>query len=491
MNASTLTLAPSTPVLGTGVTAETTTPTGRPAVTAQEHVLARASRDDYHTWLSHVFGAAGCAHPIRLAGEVATVEAGTGRLLHLASTESMPDGVIYKPCGNRRTTVCPSCAEVYRRDAFELIRTGLVGGKTVPTTVAAHPAVFVTLTAPGFGPVHTRRTNRAGRVLPCRARRHPDLCPHGIALRCSRRHAEDEHALGTPLCPDCYDHHHQVVWNNHAGELWRRTRIQLDRHLHRHARTAGIDPQTVRLRYAKVAEMQRRGVIHFHIILRLDGAHPDLPGMILPPPTGLGAGDLEQLVTTATGTAFTTGPHPDQPAGWPITWGTQLDIRPIRLTGDGELTDTAAAGYLAKYATKSTEQTGHTSRRLDHETIEAYADPAGSHPQRLVYACWKLGRTKPWVSLRRWAHMLGYGGHFLTKARHYSLTFRDLRERRTTWRRQQQQAEHDQETTLVVNWLTYIGAGWRTTGDALLANTAAAKARERRQIARQELATNN
>lgn len=491
MNASTFTLAPSTtPVLGTGVSAETTTPTGRPPVTEQEHALTRAARDDYHTWLSHIWPAAGCTHPIRLAGEIATVEADTGRLLQLANTQTMPDGVIYKPCGNRRASVCPSCAETYRRDAYELIRTGLVGGKTVPGSIATHPAVFLTLTAPSFGPVHTRRTSRDGRALPCRPRRQPALCRHGVDLRCGRRHAEDEHALGTPLCLDCYHHDHQVIWNNQAGELWRRTRINLDRALHRAAASIGIDPTTVRLRYAKVAEMQRRGVIHFHAVLRLDGAHPDLPGLILPPPPGLGVEDLDQLVTAAAATGFVTDPHPARPAGWHITWGTQVDLRPIRLTGDGQLSDQAAAGYLAKYATKSTEQTGHTSRRLDLDTIDLYADPAGTHVERLIHACWTLGRYREWASLRRWAHMLGYGGHFLTKARGYSLTFRELRQRRTTWRRQQQQQDqHDQETTQTLNWLTYTGAGWRNTGDALLANTAAALARERRQAARDALAT--
>jgi hypothetical protein len=87
--------------------------------------------------------------------------------------------------------------------------------------------------------------------------------------------------------------------------------------------------------------------------------------------------------------------------------------------------------------------------------------------------------------------MLGFGGHFLTKAHHWSVTFRQLRERRTVWRRgvDLQADDHDQDTTLIVNWLAYSGAGWRTVGDALLANTAAALARERQQAARDALTT--
>ena len=117
--------------------------------------------------------------------------------------------------------------------------------------------------------------------------------------------------------------------------------------------------------------------------------------------------------------------------------GHQLDIRPINLGTDGDITDGMVAGYLAKYATKATEATGHTSRRLTAETIDLYADPDGTHTQRLVDACWILGRAEEWQRLRNWAHMLGFGGHFLTKSRHYSVTFRLLREERAIWQRTQ------------------------------------------------------
>lgn len=67
----------------------------------------------------------------------------------------MPLGVVFKPCGNRRAHLCPSCSQTYARDTFELIRTGVAGGKTVPTSVAGNPLVFATFTAPSFGPVHS------------------------------------------------------------------------------------------------------------------------------------------------------------------------------------------------------------------------------------------------------------------------------------------------------------------------------------------------
>ncbi|MFB9880570.1 replication initiator [Planobispora siamensis] len=43
------------------------------------------------------------------------------------------------------------------------------------------------------------------------------------------------------------------------------------------------------LRYAKAAEFQTRGLVHFHTLLRLDGCGPDDPEAIVPrrprPPT--------------------------------------------------------------------------------------------------------------------------------------------------------------------------------------------------------------
>ena len=93
------------------------------------------------------------------------------------------------------------------------------------------------------------------------------------------------------------------------------------------------------------------------------------------------------------------------------------------MRGTGTVTDLMAASYLAKYSTKGTEITGHTSTRLNADTIDPYADPDGSHTERMIDACWTLGRDPDYRSLRRWAHMLGFGGHFLTKARRYSTTF--------------------------------------------------------------------
>ncbi|WP_394326952.1 replication initiator, partial [Actinoplanes awajinensis] len=90
----------------------------------------------------------------------------------------------------------------------------------------------------------------------------------------------------------------------------------------------------------------------------------------------------------------------------------------------------------------------------------------------------------------RWAHMLGFGGHFLTKSRRYSVTFAVLRGQRIVFRRAQSAGPDlvdaaETPTTLVVNFLQFVGAGWHTAADAMLANTSAAMAREHQNAARQ------
>ena len=460
----------------------------------------------YDRWLDHIWPAAGCTHPIRLGGQIHRIDPATGEILTTTPTSALPDGVIYKACGNRRTSACPSCAETYRRDAFQLLRAGLIGGKGIPEHVSGHPAVFATFTAPSFGPVHTRpvrahtcasKADCTCKPEPCHARRDTETCPHGRKLACFTRHRRDDPALGQPICPDCYDYAAAVVWNNNTGELWRRTKQAIERHLNQLARHRGL-AYGVRVSHGKAAEYQARGAVHFHVLLRLDGLDELDPARLLPPPPGLTVADLEDATRHAAATiSYLTPPHPAMPTGWPIAWGTELDVRVITMRGTGTVTDLMVASYLAKYSTKGTEVTGHTSARLTPATVELHADATGTHAERLIHACWQLGAHPDYRSLQRWAHMLGFGGHFLTKGRHYSVTFAALRAARITYRRTQdpgpehgpiRTADHaDEETTLIVGNLTYAATGWKTTGDALLANTAADQARKRRQAGNEEL----
>ncbi len=301
-------------------------------------------------------------------------------------------------------------------------------------------------TISGTHTVHTRRQGNGGRMLPCRPRRKAEYCRHGRDLRCRRTHNDREACLGKPLCPDCYDYRHAVVWNAHAPELWRRTTITLRRLLER------ATGSRVHLSYAKVAEFQARGVVHFHALIRLDGHDPHDPARLIPPPAGLTAGDLDHAIRQAvTATWFATRTHPAKPAGWDIAWGPQLDIRTIGTGVDGDITDSKVAGYLAKYATKSTEPAGITAIRVTPDNLPYYANPR-THQGRLIRACWQLGghdQDDAFTALRRWANMLGFRGHFSTKSRRYSVTLGSLRKARAVWRRRRHRDQATDDTTLV------------------------------------------
>jgi hypothetical protein len=188
-----LALIPVLDVTGTG--------TGASARTLETELLDRAARDDYDQWLSGALAAGGCIRPIRLHGLIRDIDPDTGEILSVQDTEDSPDKVIYLPCGDRRASVCPPCAETYRADTYQLIRAGLAGGKGMPESVAIHPCVFATFTAPSFGPVHTRVVTPDGRVARCRPRRKTSFCPHGRKISCGKRHAEDDPALGRAPVP--------------------------------------------------------------------------------------------------------------------------------------------------------------------------------------------------------------------------------------------------------------------------------------------------
>ncbi|WP_219468807.1 replication initiator, partial [Nonomuraea rhizosphaerae] len=405
-----------------------------------------------------------CRQPIHMRGHVLHVDTATGRPLHRYSTTTEPDGVLRVPCKTRRASRCPACAEIYRADTYQLIRAGLVGGKGVPKTVSTHPCLFITLTAPSFGAVHVQRENN-GKVLPCHARRNAETCPHRQVLSCTERHSTDDPRLGEPLCPDCYDYDGSVLFNALSPELWRRFTLALRR---RFAKLNGLTIKSLRdqakIAFAKVAEYQRRGVVHFHAIIRLDG--PDGPSS--PPPAWATPEALTQAVQHAA--AAVTAEI--RPLSRTFRWGKQLDVRPI--TMDSDLTEQAVAAYIAKYATKAAECVGTLDQRIS-PLADLTALLIREHARRLITACMRLGNRPVLADLKltRWAHMLGFRGHFSTKSRHYSTTLGKLRAAREEHMHTNKIATgrlplFDEDTVLVIAHWEYAGKGL-SLGDAILA----------------------
>ena len=452
------------------------------AITLTWDELSREIRQTEHTGL--------CVRPFRLKGRIDAIDLATGELRTMYDTGTEPGGALLTACGNRRESVCPPCSKVYKRDARQLVRAGLSGGKGVPETIAAHPCVFATFTAPSFGPVHSRRM-RGKTVLPCRPRRDQKerRCPHGRDISCPRRHPKNDPRLGRPLCRDCYDYTAAVLFNAYVGKLWRRFVTYLPRHL---ARLAGLTQKQLRavaaIRFVKVAEYQARGVIHYHAIIRLDA-----PGeSYQPPPSRFDTSMLCDAITAAAAAVAVDADCPDGSAVR-LRFGDQVDPRPIRhgdgLPGTGHKLSVSAVGnYLAKYATKALDAPGVPDRPLrTHADIDALT--CSRHYQQMITTAWQLGggRHHPArTRLCKWAHMLGYGGHFLTKSRRYSVTFGELRRARTEHRKRQRHPGGerdpwgrplDETVVLVLSTWTYDGPGHPFAPGAELALASAARAR--------------
>ena len=460
----------------------------RPAgiVRPLDQVLARASDPKkLERWQAQVRATGYCSRPVRLRGRVRAIDKRTGECREVYDTASEPDGTLLTACGQRREAVCPSCAATYRGDAWHIVASGLRGGKGVPESVAQHPTLFVTLTAPNFGAVHSSR-RAGGQARPCVPRRGGGSCPHGRSLSCWRRHGEGDGCLGKPLCSDCFDYERAVLWNALAPELWRRTAIAIRRQL---GRACGLTQaelhRRVRLSYVKVAEYQRRGALHFHVVVRLDGAGEGVE----PPPASFTAEPLERAVRAAVDAVRVPSPEGEGngPAE-PLAWGHQLEVR--RLEGEERA---KVAAYVAKYATKSTEAVGGLVHRLKAGDLAGLG--VSAHVRAYVEAAWRLGGHEhlEHLRLRRWAHALAFRGHCFTKSRRYSTTFTALRRARADYAagRAPDTGTPKVDHNVAERWPEWrmVGMGYLNEGDAWLAVSAAARARDQRRIAREELMT--
>ncbi|WP_040586760.1 replication initiator [Sciscionella marina] len=441
----------------------TDTPTTAPS---PERLAARAKEPDWSTWRTKVEAVGGCSAPIHLHGEFWIRSKETGD--NLAGVE----GRVFVPCGNRREAVCPACSEVYRQDAFHLIRSGISGGKTVPDTVATHPRLFVTLTAPSFGPVHTRVVHTTGKVLRC---------------RCGETHRGTDSRIGTAINPATYDYTAAVLWQAHSGELWHRFTIRLRREL---ARAAGIKVREfadhARISYAKVAEYQQRGMVHFHSIIRLDG--PSGPEDT--PPAWARPELLAAAVETAAAEVRINRTLPVAEGverAFTFAWGTQIDVRPVASgeqleNADGAISDHALAGYIAKYATKGTDATDTADRPF--RTAEAIEHVrATEHHKHMMRETWRLGGLPRLRALRNWAHMLGFRGHFLTKSRRYSMQLEHLRNARRLHRytTQLDALGVTEDDITVINHWEHTGNGYSSPAEQELAEAIGRRQRENRK----------
>jgi hypothetical protein len=398
--------------------------------------------------------AGNCSHPIRLSGEMVNL-----------TTGEVGQSSLRISCKDRRHVVCPSCSYLYRTDAWILVSTGLVGGKGTPEAVSTHHRLFITVTAPSFGSVHTikARGGCVGRSNDVPATR--DICDHGRARACGRRHKEGSPELGRPLCEQCFDYEGAVLWNAHASKLWNNTIQTIRRSL---ATAGGLNQRNLKnvaqVHYLKVAEMQRRGLVHFHLVLRADG--PVDIGE--PTPEWLTIELLRQVVAQAI--RKSTAVSPD---GQVFRWGRRLDVQEL----ETEPRNSAAlSSYLAKYVTKTTDGSTELAHRFSsRRQIQSLVDDP--HLRSLAVTAWNLASRPEFerFHLRDRANTFGFTGLPITKSRDYSTTFAALRETRASFMAKRNESDP------VEGSFHYEGRGYDNPKSAELADLFFAMRRELRQ----------
>lgn len=215
---------------------------------------------------------------------------GCGRPYRTAS------GVLVR-CGSRARSVCAACAEIYRGDWAAIARSGVFDPAS-----GAFRFYLLTLTAPSFGRVH--RVLRSGQPRRC---------------KCGETHGPgDAEWRGVPLDAESYDYAGQVAWNRDAGLLWDRTRRRL------RDRWASVE-------FFIVREWQDRGVLHVHVLVRIDRAEG-------PDSSALGAAAQSAVAFSSVD-------------GGAVRWGDQVKCDRFRADGNGARTIwylSKALNYLMK-----------------------------------------------------------------------------------------------------------------------------------------------
>jgi len=216
-------------------------------------------------------------------------------------------------CMNRESARCPSCSRVTTKDWAAIMRSGVFNP---PSSAPPSRWMFLTLTAPSFGPVHYVPRDHQ-RKLRC-------------ACGATHKPRRDDHLRGSSVHPNTYRYDDQVRWNRDSGRLFDRTRAALA------ARIPGLS-------YAAVREWQSRGTIHLHVILRVPSTVPV---------------STDDVVDICRATS-TVSPIDDNHA----RWGKQIDCR---ITDPGSQARTI--GYMGKMISYSVKDVagGLGSASVDH-----------------------------------------------------------------------------------------------------------------------------
>jgi hypothetical protein len=230
---------------------------------------------------------------------------------------------VWVRCGSRVASSCASCAELYRGDWAAIARSGVFEARAEDFRF-----YLLTLTAPSFGRVH--RVPRSAAIKHKR-------CACGVT-----HHPSDVDLRGVPLDADGYDYMGQVAWNRDAGTLWDRTRRRLR-------------DRWDSAEFFVVREWQDRGVLHLHVLVRV--ARPEFSTRE----------DLAAAARTAVAVSSVDGTI--------VGWGNQVDVKQLRVGGDGARTIwylSKALNYVMKDAAREalSAQRGRAVSRVWRHLIQ-------------------------------------------------------------------------------------------------------------------------
>ena len=218
--------------------------------------------------------------------------------------------------------------------------------------------------------------------------------------------------------------------------------------------------------------------MHFHVIIRVDGAEDraTAPGVHVSPQ------ELCDAIRQAAGRARLDGDAGDGKT-IDVRFGEQLHTRVLTGADGRELSPGQVAAYVAKYSCKASHEQ-ITTRDSDPDRWRDRGIP--EQLVQMAAAALRLRKRTGLWELGRWVHMLGFRGHFVTKSRGYSITLGELRAARAAYRARKEETPDDGEirdddTTPVLSVWEYIGSGYLNSGDVLLAAGVEASLRAARE----------
>ncbi|MEL5992466.1 replication initiator [Microbacterium phosphatis] len=306
---------------------------------------------------------------------------------------------VYVRCQSRRSSACPSCAELYRGDWARVARSGIYDSDGQP--VLGFRYFFLTMSAPSFGRIH----------------RVPKSSAERRRCHCGKAHSpEDVHLRGLPVDLDAYDYAGQVAWHVGLGRLW-------------NASVSAMRDLVPDLEYCAVREVQARMALHMHIIVRV-------PSTSLTTAKALGA--VARRATAA---------HPV--TGKQVAWGQRgvqdREIKSRHVDAPGTMpSDSAAAARVVRYVSKA----------LNYSLKDINpGDSADPPPERFAFVqrlrkaarfdvrCTKCS-GRPGDCAGKAHSSIGYAGHTISISRPTTerpgwsfsgLTRASLREQRRVW----------------------------------------------------------